>query len=87
MKKIIVILAALALSGCTSKTEFGECIGAFDDGDPALQYKLSVWNTILGVVFVETIIVPVVVVADQIRCPVGVKPKAQGAAKGQGGAA
>lgn len=72
MKRYIALLTLAALlSGCTSKTEFGECIGAFDDKKPGLEYKLSVWNTVLAVIFVETIVVPVVVVANQARCPVG----------------
>lgn len=69
MKRVIALLALAALmSGCTSKNEFGECIGAFDDKKPGLEYKLSVWNTFLAVVFVETIVVPIVVVADEVRC-------------------
>lgn len=72
MKKIIALLAATALlSGCTSKNEYGECIGAFDDKKPGVEYKLSVWNTVLAVIFVETVVVPVVVVANQARCPTG----------------
>jgi hypothetical protein len=71
MKRVIALLALAALmSGCTSKNEFGECIGTFDDKKPGLEYKLSVWNTFLAVVFVETIVVPIVVVADEVRCPV-----------------
>jgi hypothetical protein len=75
MRKVIALLALAALlSGCTSKNEFGECIGAFDDKKPGVEYKLSVWNTVLAVIFVETIVVPVVVVANQARCPIGPTP-------------
>lgn len=74
MKKIIAVSILFALlSGCTSHTEFGECVGVFDDKKPALEYKLSVWNTVLVIVFSETIIVPVVVVANEAQCPVGKK--------------
>lgn len=69
MKTTIAILMALALlAGCTSRNEYGECIGAFDDKKPGVDYKLSVWNTVMAVIFVETIVVPVVVVANQARC-------------------
>lgn len=72
MKKAIAILAIMALlTGCTSSNEFGECIGAFDDKKPGADYKLSVWNTVLAVIFVETVVVPVVVVANQSLCPTG----------------
>lgn len=73
MKKLvlIVLIAFIALlsAGCTSRTDFGECIGAFEDKDPTLNYKLSVWNTAMAVIFVETIVVPVVVVANEAICP------------------
>ena len=74
MKKFfIAALIVLTLAGCTSETQFGPCIGAFDDKNPALTYKLSIWNTFLGILFSETIIVPVVVIANETHCPNGVK--------------
>lgn len=69
MKKLIAILLLLALVGCTSSTEYGQCVGAFDNRDPNLTYKLSVWNAVLAVFFVETIFVPVVVIANETVCP------------------
>jgi len=74
MKHIILaIIAAIFLAGCTTRTDYGECIGIANDKDPALHYKISVLNTVLGVLFIETVIVPVVVLADNIYCPVGRK--------------
>lgn len=71
MKKAITAALLLALlAGCTTRTEHGECIGAFDDKKPGVEYKLSGWNLFLAIVFSETIVVPVVVVADEFRCPV-----------------
>ena len=67
------LAACLLLTGCQSKTDLGECIGAFDDGEPGLQYKLSIRNTVLGAIFVETVFVPVIVVATEARCPVARK--------------
>jgi uncharacterized lipoprotein len=76
MKKIALALLALALlAGCTSKTEYGQCIGAFDDKRPELHYKLSGWNVAMAVIFSETIVVPIVVVADETLCPDGASPK------------
>lgn len=72
MKKMIaLIIAAALISGCTSSNEYGPCIGAFDDKAPGVPYRLSVKNTILAIIFFETIIVPIVVVADETRCPSG----------------
>lgn len=70
MKYIAILLMVSALAGCTSKNEFGECIGAFDDKKPGVEYKISVWNTVLAVIFVETIFTPVIVVANEARCPI-----------------
>lgn len=72
MKKLLVLATVLvALSSCTSKTEFGDCIGAFDKKDPNLEYKVSAWNVFWGVVGFELILPPIFVVVDQTHCPVG----------------
>ena len=73
MKKLIAALALIALAGCTSQTAYGTCIGAFDEGDPKLVYKTNVWNVAMGVIFFEFIIPPVIVIADETKCPVGRK--------------
>jgi hypothetical protein len=74
MNKIILCaLVAILAAGCTTRTEYGECIGVLQDKKPDLEYKLSGWNTVLAIVFSETIVVPIVVVADEFQCPVGKK--------------
>lgn len=73
MKKLAVLLAVLAfiLTACTERTEFGECVGIGDDRDPKLVYKTSAGNVALAVIFIETIVVPIVVVFSEVSCPVG----------------
>lgn len=72
MKKLLVlIVAAVLLGGCTTRTEYGECIGLGESGQKDLHYKLSAWNLAMGVIFVETLVVPVVVAANELSCPVG----------------
>lgn len=74
MKKLLLIaLACVALAGCTTRTEYGQCVGLGDDKNPTLHYKVSVWNAFLGIVFVETVIVPIIVLVDELECPVSVK--------------
>jgi len=73
MKRFAIIALFLTLTGCASKTAYGPCIGAFDDKDPSKVYKLSVRNTVLAVLFIETIFVPVIVVVNEALCPVGEK--------------
>jgi len=79
MKLLIAVIAGvLLLSGCTSKTEYGACIGAFDDKDPNLIYKVDASNVVIAIVFSELIAPPVYVIMDETLCPVGRKPNTQG---------
>lgn len=75
MKTFTILALCLALLGCTTRTEFGPCVGIADDKDPALQYKVSAWNAFLGIFFFSLIAPPVFVLVDSTFCPVGVKPK------------
>jgi len=65
----------LAVAGCTSKTEFGDCIGAFDDKDPTLTYKMSANNLFWAVIGSSLIVPPILVVVNETFCPVGIKVK------------
>lgn len=72
MKKILcVALMMTMLVGCTSKTQYGHCIGITEKENATLHYKVSAWNVFLAIIFSETIIVPVLVLADEVSCPVG----------------
>lgn len=73
MKRLVILALLLALTGCRSRTQYGECVGIADDPDPALVYKVSKRNVIVAVLFFETGIVPLVVLLTQTRCPVGRK--------------
>jgi hypothetical protein len=73
MLALIAVGSVVVFTGCVSSTKYGQCVGISDDKDPALQYKLSVRNAVIGVFLAETIIVPVVVLVNEIQCPVGVK--------------
>ena len=73
MKFLVACLMALGLVGCTSETPFGRCVGAFDDKDPALVYRVSTKNVVLAVFFSELIVPPVIVVLNETHCPVDVK--------------
>lgn len=73
--RALALVGLLLLSGCTSATSVGPCVGAFDERDPHLIYNTSAWNLIMAIVFLETIFVPVVVVADETVCPIGRKAR------------
>lgn len=68
-----ILVAVLLLTACSGSTEYGECIGLGDDKDPALTYRISIWNAFWSVVFIETIIVPIEWVVDYAECPTGKK--------------
>lgn len=83
MTKVIgTVLLALTLftaSGCRSSTEYGECVGVQDVDDakrehPNLEYKLSVRNAVLGVIFVESVFAPLIWVLADFECPVSKLP-------------
>lgn len=72
--KVAVVIACLTLlAGCESRTLYGECVGIDADKDARLEYKLSVRNTVVGFIFIETIFVPVIVLVNETYCPVGYK--------------
>lgn len=70
---VIICLVFLMLTSCESKTEYGQCVGAFDEKKPDEVYKLSVQNLVVGIIFAELIVPPIVVIADATFCPVGEK--------------
>lgn len=67
---LALLVVTLSVSGCRSETDLGECVGVNDTRDPGLTYKVSIRNVILGVFFIETIVVPLVVLFDELSCPV-----------------
>lgn len=78
MKRAVAILmlafALVSASGCESSTGYGPCIDAAkDDANPKLVYRLSTRNTVLGIIFVETIFTPIIVLVSETFCPVGTK--------------
>ena len=73
MKKLVMLIIMLLFISCTSSTQYGTCIGAFDDKDPNKVYKVSAWNIAMGVIFFEMVLPPIFVIIDETLCPVGIK--------------
>jgi hypothetical protein len=65
-------MLCLLLSGCRFNTSKGTCVGlaTSDQKKPGVTYKISWRNVIIGVLLVETVIVPAVVLIDDLQCPV-----------------
>lgn len=73
MKKFICILMLLILTACTSSTKYGSCIGIDDIEEKDRVYKVSLWNAALGFIFIETVIVPLWILAYETKCPIDMK--------------
>lgn len=73
IRGLAIIVVLISLAGCVSKTQYGPCIGAFEEKDPHLIYKLSVWNVAMAIIGFELILPPVVVLVNETLCPVGRK--------------
>lgn len=82
MKKFLATLCIVGLlSGCTERTEFGECIGVQEDKDPSLVYRVSKWNVAMAIIFFGTAFVPIIVGFWELSCPVAKKPTYKGDVK------
>jgi hypothetical protein len=75
---VMVLALALLCTGCESqRTLPGEerglrCVGIDDDAlrAPGVRYEVLTRNVIVGIIFVEMIIPPAIVVLDELYCPV-----------------
>lgn len=68
--KLFLLGLMLFIAACTSKTEYGDCLGFQNKQDPRYEYEMSGKNVIVGVVLSETLIIPLIVVFDELYCPV-----------------
>jgi hypothetical protein len=74
---VALVAASLILSGCTGSgvveghrySAYG-IVNADDNKNPNIHYRVSVWNAVLAVVLIETVVVPIVVVGWQLFVPV-----------------
>ena len=73
MKFVIASLLALSLVGCAGRTEYGECIGIDGKENPKYEYNYSVRNVVIGTIFAETLVVPLVVLFSELKCPIGTR--------------
>lgn len=72
MNKFLLI-ALLGISACTSRTDYGHCIGLNDEQDSGLVYKYNAWNIGVAIALSSLIVPPLVVILDEYKCPIGVK--------------
>ena len=78
VKSMLALTLAACAAGCNeSKVVDGkevQCVGLDSANENTkYAYRLDTWNVVLAVVFSETIVVPVIVVLDDLYCPVALK--------------
>jgi len=69
--KIILVLTFLA--GCRTEVNKVPCVGLNGKKVPGVEYEYSAQNIIAGIIFIELIIPPVIVVLEGLECPVEAK--------------
>lgn len=83
MRRLYRAAAALTLAallsttaGCDSENQYGKCVGIGQDDqrNPNMYYEISVWNVFWGVIGIELIFPPILVLAHETYCPSGPKP-------------
>ena len=72
--KILALMTLILLASCTQTTKFGECVGINDTRQDNLVYKANSTNIVVGVIFSETVVVPLVVIFSDLYCPISTKP-------------
>ena len=73
MRNAMLALMFMLIAACQTKTEFGPCIGLLDQKSPALKHDWATWNIVGAAFFSETIIIPLVIAAKYLECPVSEK--------------
>lgn len=69
-KKLLGIILLATLAACESERPEGKCIGLNGKPKPGVEYEYSTGNIIVGVVFMEMIAPPIIVLLDELKCPV-----------------
>ena len=71
--KYLILVSMLAMSACTSSTQYGKCIGILDDKQPNLQYEVSTNNIVWAALGTGLMFIPTgIVILEEIKCPVGI---------------
>jgi len=75
VRRILLVALLAALAGCESertmpngKTE--KCVGLNGGEKPNVKYEYSARNIIIGIAGAEVIAPPVVVLLNELKCPV-----------------
>ena len=70
---LFCLAAALALPGCTYSEKIDgvtvSCVGLTEEEDPNYRYAVDGWNVFWGVIGLELIAPPIVVLTSAWKCP------------------
>lgn len=70
---VLLLLITFLMIACESERfvpgyGYAPCVGIGERQDTRFAYKLSAWNAAMGILFVETIVVPVVILVNETFC-------------------
>jgi len=74
---LVVLLLAFVIGAFskfyTTETVLGDCVGVGETRVDSLVYEPDVGNIIIGVVLIETVVVPIYIGFTATHCPVDIK--------------
>jgi hypothetical protein len=75
MRRVVAVLALVLLAACETSRKLPDgtdapCVGLNQTKDSTLVYEYSTQNIVLGVLFSEVVVPPVLVVLNGLECPV-----------------
>lgn len=65
----VVLIYVAAMAALRGRTEFGKCVGLNGPEKPGLVYSYDTRNIVIGVAAFQSIILPVYVVLERMKCP------------------
>ena len=70
---LLPVLSYVGYSLHTKSNEYGECIGINEPEEINLNYEASKRNILISIIFIPSILVPSMIVANDLYCPTGIK--------------
>lgn len=74
---LIALIVLFVYGSCDSERRINgkvvQCSGVLRDKTPGYKYDVATKNIVYAVVFGQTLIVPALVVAKELQCPVAVQ--------------
>ena len=70
---LFILIAGLFMFVYKTSTDYGECVGFGQTKNSAVVYEPNVGNIIIGIVAIETLVIPAYITLTSLECPVAMK--------------